>query len=45
MQGRCLGRRRRFEKNRFGTTEAGKASPPTKDTLYEIGSITKTFTG
>ncbi len=27
----------------FGTTERGKVSPPTRDTIYEIGSITKTF--
>lgn len=28
----------------FGTTETGKNSPPTSNTIYEIGSITKTFT-
>jgi serine-type D-Ala-D-Ala carboxypeptidase/endopeptidase len=27
----------------FGTTEKGMASPPTRDTVYEVGSITKTF--
>ena len=27
----------------FGTMEHGKARPPTPDTVYEIGSITKTF--
>jgi CubicO group peptidase (beta-lactamase class C family) len=29
----------------FGTIEKGKNIPPTKNTIYEIGSITKTFTG
>ena len=28
----------------FGTTEIGANRPPTANTLYEIGSITKTFT-
>lgn len=28
----------------FGTTEKGKAIVPTQNTIYEIGSITKTFT-
>lgn len=28
----------------FGTTEMGASRPPTAATLYEIGSITKTFT-
>ena len=28
----------------FGTTEKGKALPPSQNTVYEIGSITKTFT-
>lgn len=27
----------------FGSTERGKAKPPTADTVYEIGSISKTF--
>ena len=27
----------------FGTTEKGKVSPPSQNTVYEIGSITKTF--
>jgi len=27
----------------FGTTEIGKTLPPTENTIYEIGSITKTF--
>jgi len=28
----------------FGTTEKGTGSPPSQNTVYEIGSITKTFT-
>jgi D-alanyl-D-alanine-carboxypeptidase/D-alanyl-D-alanine-endopeptidase len=29
----------------YGTIEKGKKSPPSADTLYQIASITKTFTG
>jgi D-alanyl-D-alanine-carboxypeptidase/D-alanyl-D-alanine-endopeptidase len=29
----------------FGTIEKGKKNPPSADTLYQIASITKTFTG
>lgn len=29
----------------YGRTEKGGQTPPTKNTVYEIGSITKTFTG
>jgi D-alanyl-D-alanine-carboxypeptidase/D-alanyl-D-alanine-endopeptidase len=29
----------------YGTIEKGKESPPSADTLYQIASITKTFTG
>lgn len=27
----------------FGTTEKGKTQPPTQNTVYEIGSVTKAF--